>query len=246
MIVETYPNPTIRICMSSEDTVIGSQFYSKLYYCGGAYKGALRDDIAEQKVFYVPADSSMEFLVYDFGVTVGETVTVYQEFAGQTPGMETLTISSIDSVLIDGSYRKRIYAGSGPYYEGIGGHQGLFHELWPNVSNYYHELECMSEDNTILYPTDGSGPCSLVSGIEEISSSSVTVAPNPSSASFIVKAGTELERIAVVDLLGRTVYETRSNGREVEVDPGQLPAGVYFLKIDCRGGLTETKKIVRN
>jgi hypothetical protein len=59
-------------CMGDEDTLINESSYSKLDTCLGGYKGALRSDL--NKVYFVPKDSTAEFLMYDFEAETGDTI----------------------------------------------------------------------------------------------------------------------------------------------------------------------------
>src|SRR5436190_2222369 len=87
-LVQPFPPPATHIfssaqsyCADGVDTVINALTYTQLHYCGGAYKGAFRDDAGT--VYYVPADSTSEFLLYDFTLQVGETAqNVYFETGG--------------------------------------------------------------------------------------------------------------------------------------------------------------------
>jgi hypothetical protein len=158
-----------RYWMTSADTVIGIETYSKIEYCGGVYRGALRDD-GVGKIYFIPVDSISELLIYDFTVHSGDVVTVFENpgnsiWSGFT--QHTYTIGSVDSILIGSSYRKRIYLDGQHWIEGIGCTNGLFTESWANVSNWYVNLDCMSSKDTTLYPVYGLAPCSLYSGINE-------------------------------------------------------------------------------
>jgi hypothetical protein len=62
----------------NEDTVVSSQLYHKLFSCFPcSYSGAFRE--VDNKFYYIPKDSIAEYLVYDFGVVVGQTL--YNVFA---------------------------------------------------------------------------------------------------------------------------------------------------------------------
>jgi hypothetical protein len=52
--------------------LINESSYSKLDTCLGGYKGALRSDL--NKVYFVPKDSTAEFLMYDFEAETGDTI----------------------------------------------------------------------------------------------------------------------------------------------------------------------------
>src|SRR5688572_26179253 len=70
------------------DTTINGLIYHKLFtpfiqiinntncqmWMGTGYKGALREDTALRKVYYVPQSDTAEQLLYDFNLQVGDTV----------------------------------------------------------------------------------------------------------------------------------------------------------------------------
>ena len=57
--------------------------------------------------------------------------------------------------------------------------------------------------------------------------------PNPASKQFNIGNlnPTELTRISVIDLSGRSVYEHSASGSTIQVDVPQLDAGVYTVKV---------------
>jgi hypothetical protein len=137
-------------CINGEDTIINSNNYTKLNYCNGNYKVAIRSD--NGRVYFVPPDSVNEFLLYDFTVEEGDTLDNYYTFWSEPFLMPSTIIGSIDSVSLNGVYHKRIQVDNSYWIEGIGCSQGLFIEPWPNVSGAAYELYCMSHDDTTLYP----------------------------------------------------------------------------------------------
>ena len=245
-----FPTPYViydapdRYCMSSADTMIGSVNYSQLHRCGAAYYGGLRDDGAG-KVYFIPADSINELLIYDFTVLAGDTAFVYEDYGGGfVPA--TYPYSSPDSVVINGTYRKRIsFSGSAYWIEGIGCTQGLFREAWPNVSGWYTNLECMSENNTSIYPVTASGPCSLTSGIEETTTGlQPEIFPNPSSGEFLIRwSGQKNIIVDVYDVLGNKVHN--ANGNEIQLKLPDHPNGIYFIHITDQKGNVIIKKIIK-
>lgn len=233
-------------CMSNTDTMIGAFTYSKLNYCGGAYKGALRD--AGRKIYFIPADSVNELLIYDFTVTAGSTVSTYCTPGGNGPYWieSTYTVGPVDSVQIAGSYRKRINMGYGYWIEGIGNTMGLFFENWPNVSMYTSELMCMSEGNTTLYPSYSIGPCSLSVGVKEEEEPDHTlIYPNPGMGKFQISSNKKIITIEVSDMLGRIIYRSEVNGIFSEIDLSAFPANIYFVKLTDAKKSYAVKKIVK-
>ena len=68
----------VHYCTPEIDTTINGFSYFKIDTCNGGYKGAIRND--QGKVWFIPKDSSSEFLLYDFTVGPGDTISnVYIE-----------------------------------------------------------------------------------------------------------------------------------------------------------------------
>jgi hypothetical protein len=247
MSVTYYWNPPDRYCMSSDDTIINSLSYSKLNYCGGNYKGGLRDD-GIGRVYFVPADSLSELLIYDFTVQTGDTVTLFQEIDSNTWMANTYMYLYVDSVMINGTFRKRINMSSGgaSWIEGIGCTQGLFKEAWLNVSNYYLNLECMSHKDTTLYPEFSLGPCSLTSDLKETTiKGDVKIYPNPTTGRFEITSDQEIQMIEVMDLLGNTIHRFVVNNTVSGIDLSYLASNIYFLKFYDKKGYLIIKKVVK-
>jgi hypothetical protein len=151
-----------------------------------------------------------------------------------------------DSVEVNGQYRLRI---AGVWISGIGNHQGLFFEHWPNVSNYQLKLECMSIEDTTYYPQYGVGSCPTV--ISKIPSATMEeqnmVYPNPAENLFFVELKEEASNVqcSLSDLAGKNceVY-LQQQGNKLIVELNDLPKGVYLLQIKGKKGLS-TQKIIK-
>jgi hypothetical protein len=240
-------DPPVHYCMNSEDTVIGPNTYSKIKYCGGAYKGALRD--AGGKIYFIPADSASEHLLYDFTVNTGDTVTAYINQAGWSGnwGSTTYHVGNVDSVIIAGTFRKRIQLEQGYWIEGIGNTMGLFMENWPNVSNYTIELICMSEGLATLYPSYSIGPCNLAAGIAEADQEEeIAMYPNPTGGLLQITATQSISRVEVMDILGNILISKNNAGNNsCELDLSGLAADIYFVRMEDAKGNYYVKKIVK-
>ena len=57
----------------TSDTVINGQIFAKLYK-ENSYSGAMREG-TNRDIYYVPADSTHEYLLYAFNAQVGDTLT---------------------------------------------------------------------------------------------------------------------------------------------------------------------------
>jgi hypothetical protein len=237
------PMPTFTLsqvesfCVNGEDTVINTISYTKVRWCLNAnYKGALRD--IGGKVMFVPKDSVQEHLLYDFTLNAGDTAyDVYGNWA-----YDDLVVWVVDSVLIDNTYRKRMQMDWGHWIEGIGNTAGLFCENHPNVSQYYWELNCMSQNDTSLYPVEQPGACDLTVGIADQPSEvpMLSTYPNPASEKITVSGVRENEtsNILFLNAIGQAMdVKIKWNEHSFEADLSGWSPGFYIIVIRTPAGI---------
>lgn len=241
----------------SGDTVINSQTYHKLStpyvrsfstgICGGlaaGYKGAIRQDTANKKVFFVPPVSNAEQLLYDFTLKVGDTVKGYTE----TNAAPTDVVKSIDSVLVGNTYRKRWNINTCyniHIIEGIGSTYGLI-ERSPGCATDQadYSLICFQQNKAALYPIP-SPSCELITAVNSTNETSVliNIFPNPSNGSFIVDMNQSIKEIRLADLLGHVVLQRRTNNlTQLSVD--NLQSGTYILTLLDKDNKMINRKII--
>lgn len=252
---------------SGVDTIINSETYEKFDFTnssGSSYHGGMRHDSG--KVFFVPADSTNEYLLYDFTIGIGDSAYVLTQTgseyptSGSVPNYE-ITIETpqmIDSVIVNGTYRRRLYMWSGStWIEGIGNLSGLFMPTNQNISNYQIDLACMSVNDTIevnnALPNEVgiSGSCDFTVGIKPTIVNSIQIYPNPASGDIVVDlSGLDFTEniITVYDALERKVYSEATNSFISKIPTNNWgQKGVYYLNItgpDNR--LIKMEKIVLN
>ena len=232
----------------SGDTIINSQLCHKLikpYFtqssnstsCTGGemlgYLGAFREETINKKVFFVAPYDSLESILYDFNMQVGDTVKGYfEEFAVQRD-----TVQSIDSVLIGSSYRKRWNINQDynvSFIEGIGSTYGLI-ELWPAglIGNFGSlGLICFQQNGQSLYP-DTLVNCQLITYVSSAGkiSNQINVFPNPSNGSFTIDFDrANIKEIRLHDLLGNIIFCKQTlNQTKFNID--NLQSGIYILSL---------------
>lgn len=234
--------------LMSGDTVISSQTYHKLSIpyvqvitstCGlnttTGYKGAVRQDIALKKVFFVPPSSSTEELFYDFNLQVGDTVVGY---FGTTFSTMPEIVQSIDSVLVGGNYHKRWQIN--PLYqvefiEGVGSTYGLFVPLpGGNITEQpQRTIVCFSQNDTTRYPFNVS-VCNAILpvGSVENTENEVLIYPNPCSDFLTIQFANESNNryLQIVDIMGKVVVQQSLVGLNNFVDLRDQKSGFYFVK----------------
>lgn len=235
-------------CVNGQDTTIQSNTYTQVFYCGNAYKGALRDD--NGIVYFVPADSVSEYLLYDF--TAQENQVLEDVYVGnhfdETFILQDFTVQQIGTEIIGGVSRRVVYADQFRWIEGIGCETGLFMEPWANVSMYSVNLECMSVNGNTLFPTEGTGDCPLTVDVASVQETQFSVFPNPNSGRATLQFSSiqTQANIAILNQLGQEIESfTASNTDKVELNLA-APSGIYFVKVVSADGLNANLRIVKH
>jgi hypothetical protein len=235
-------------CVDGQDTVINDIIYTQVHFCGGSYKGAWRDD--EGVVYFVPGDSTGEYLIYDFTLDAGASTQVYFESNGQ--GMSAdVEISNVYASTEYGGTRKVLQLNTGALWiEGIGASWGLFTEPWVNVSNYELRLECMSQLDSIHFPSEqvGAGTCSFTWGMhEQPTGPSFTLQPNPTQGPLrVIVPGQGTSALNVTDTQGRIVMSVPQVMSDGTLDVGALPNGMYALNVTNAGSRSTQRLVVQH
>ncbi len=234
-------------CVNGEDTTISGNDYTKVFYCGDTYKGALRE--VNSVVFFVPADSTDEYLLYDFTAQQGQALNnVYVGIPTEEHFLlQDFFVNQVSTEIIGGVSRRVVYADQFRWIEGIGCETGLFMEPWANVSNYAVQLHCMSVNGTTLFPVEGSGDCSLTVGVSDAPASvEVSVYPNPTSELVSVQLNRPSDlTIELTDMQGRMISsESRSNTSLAELRlTGE--SGLYMVRVLTNDGNTSSFRVVK-
>lgn len=248
---------TANFCMGVNDTLIDGVGYSQLHYCGDDYVGGIRED--ELAVYFYPADSTQEYLLYDFGAAVGDTLRdIYVNeplgLGGASGWVGTRTFDvvvqeSAPHADYDGRIRVVVqtidpFLGmSSEWIEGIGCVHGLFTFNPINISEYWFGLECMSHNGTQLWNgwyagTDGT--CApIILDVSEPAYNDRSVHPNP-TAGIARLEGKDLPGTVVVrDNIGRPVVVpmVRTANERLELDFSAMPSGLYLIS-DASGNMT--------
>ncbi len=85
-------------------------------------------------------------------------------------------------------------------------------------------------------------------GLKEETTNTFSVFPNPSGSKFTIRSASSISNVQITmrNALGAVVYSTtisKENGKNVEVNPGELPAGTYIVEI-VSGNKKTVKKVV--
>jgi hypothetical protein len=226
----------------SGDTIISAKTYAKIYWNPGSlgnlnpekafnlstasYYGAFREDAAK-KVWYKDKSSNAEYLLYDFGLNLGDTFCFYQEPCG----VQCHAVSLVDSIKINGSYRKRIhftYNGQKEtWIEGIGSAYDNWTGKWCFIGNIEWKLNCYKEKGIALY-----GNCDYPTGIKKISgeSFSIKIFPNPVTDHLTVETEMTDATINVETIFGEIILTQKMTTGKTKLNLEFLSNGIYILR----------------
>lgn len=242
----------------SGDTIVSTFTYKRLLSTGYRYNqwpgngccyyynkpsGFIRQDTAQRKVYYY---NSYETLLYDFNLSVGDTLPgslINDSLSGNY-------VSSIDSVLVGSDYRKLFHisvlgstnAWDSNYVqliEGIGSTFGLLSPLMPPFENGT-SLTCFILNDTVLYPSPTSN-CNLTIGVDENDELQRTVSayPNPSTGIFTVNFPEKFQ-YSIYDVFGTEIVHSDDPNQSITLDLSAQPKGIYFFI-----GISEEKMVSR-
>lgn len=258
------------------DTTINSLLHKKLYRSSvqtdtlscpdlsglwadapiSGYMGALLEDSVANKTYFVFENSSVDSLLFDYNMVLGDTLR------GCLPHSfiysDTVTVTSVDSVEVNGDYRKRW--GFSPVnlpwnvepiiIQGVGCNMGLFDPINTYAIDFTERyLICYLEDEEVVFSTSHNSiqGCSLVnvSDIPEVSI--LSAYPNPTTGQVHISLSS-LESsltIRVFNCLGELVMEEIR--KSVQSFDYQLPdrSGIYFIQLTSADGLVRTLKVVK-
>lgn len=243
----------------SGDTLINSLVYHKLTIpyvqsvgksaatiTTPVYRGAIRQEIANRKVFIVPPSALTEQLLYDFNLQAGDTVRGYIE-SWVNPNEVVL---AVDSVMVGNSYHKRwmINAGYNIYFiEGVGSTYGLIEFSPGNVVDVADfNITCFRQNGQTIYP-DTTSDCSLITGIDPViqAAGGFTVMPNPCQGSFTLEFGNpaQIAGITLTDMAGKVIRKEQVNGRR-QIIVSNLLNGSYLLTVTDGNNNSVNRKII--
>lgn len=181
-------------------------------------------------IYPIPNDT--DFLLYDFNVEVGDTVSFL--------GYPVNIVVSIENVLLaDGLTHKKINfngteTGFQSWIDGVGSNFGFLAAYLP----YYHlyhvwfTLDCFNSNSTYLY---GEEHCELimVSDVDIQDSPVVEVYPSPFQNELVIlnTAGQSDKIIQITDLHGKIISSSILNGASETIQTTNWPAGIYLITI---------------
>jgi hypothetical protein len=222
------------------DTTINDLTYTALRKdegCNGqsiSLIGFMRD--YEKKTFFLEKNGSEEFLLYDFGVAVGDTLTV---------GLYSDHKLKVDSVFVNEKNEKTLFLSSSviqhTWVEGIGSTDEL---LMQQVVGGFNIFTCCKLNGEIIYLNPPYNSCDITTSVKETLSSTALIKIVPLGGGLLQintesgKSGT----LSIFDINGKKLFDNMQVNGSTQVQTPYVGAYIYCYTSDK--GQTQTGKVM--
>lgn len=251
------------------DTLINDLVYHKLqktgarYYWGwewscdfnnpvniNYYAGCFRNDTSTQRVYYIEPGVYSEKVIYDFSLSVGDTIPAPFNY-------EFYTIASIDSIEIESIYHKRFLIDNKSHMklyiiEGIGSTYGLLspHDC-PFESSF--DLICFSinEEPVYINPNFWWKDCTpiIYNTIENHHNDKtmITSYPNPAHNIFQIKGLDHFQdyNVSIYNIYGQLVKQVQVLHFDDIIYIETLHKGIYIVNICNKENVLAKCKLIK-
>jgi hypothetical protein len=247
-----------------QDTAIDSKTYKKVWRSTDEFQeiwlpyGFIRET-PEKKIYYRTDTSYQEYLLYDFELSVNDTIfsTAINSYANSWHLITIpFIVSSIDSMLIGNEYKKQIHLYSIPaneitdqWIEGMGSMHGILHWNAGLIGGDYYELLCFYENDTLKYQNPAFDTCYIVyTNIEENPYSiDISVYPNPVTniSTLTIKGNIKNEKLKleIFNITGEIIISERIENKFL-INRDEFNTGIYFFKVFNESGMIKTGKLM--
>ncbi|HLP49935.1 MAG TPA: T9SS type A sorting domain-containing protein [Chitinophagales bacterium] len=229
-----------------------SQYYEP------AIAGFIRQDTALKRVYFLPVNDSIEKLLYDFNLIVGDTISP-EALLNPPIIVSRIRVSQVDTFYSERDYRRlylelydsssNVWRQGNQWIEGIGSINGL---LYPAFNHYWmgaggQDLICFDNSGSQIYPSFSSTACAIISGINDIRNEEVVFKLNPNPANSSVSISVIESYInctlTITDITGRRIAETKLTSSNTQLSTEVLPDGLYFVTVSS-GSNGSTRKLI--
>lgn len=247
------------------DTVINAESYFRVFKCNSledssfainintSYYGAIREK--GKKVFFLHKDSIQERKIYDFGLDINDTTSIFFSNLQQSAYV-SVQLSQIDSISQFYGRNVRFHAAnSSPFFpnyiivEGVGNVDFCANEIETDIRSI--KLCAIKKNNPSNNIPANYSECywqvknSFVS-LNELGAEDIEIFPNPVKDNLTIRStNSALKSVSVFDAKGKFIDQFLIYNNRVNIDVLSLQRGVYFLTIISEKGIS-TKKFVKN
>jgi hypothetical protein len=210
------------------------------------YVGCFRNDSINKRVYFVPPFSLSDTLLYDFNLSLGDTVKSYLSgFTG-----EDWVVTDVDSVYLGNQYHKRFKLNNCLpktlfIIEGIGSTFGLLSPFicWAPYWEHIYDLLCFTNNNSTVYP-DSTTSCIVVTSVNESAiEKSINIFPNPTSDFINITTTFQLLDISIFNSTGKLVMKEVISSNLIDIS--RLQPGLYLIQISLDEKQVYRQKILR-
>ncbi|GEM_PF-1706875 len=244
---QEYPTPVINRydCLTiGEDTVISNKEYYKLYnlynceYENSNLRGFIRET-EDAKVYFLPVNEKQEWLLYDFGLNVGDSI--YTDWNDSYLYMDSIVTDETNKKI----YYVRFQNQSIQWIEEVGSNIGL---LMERITGGLQIFTCCFRDEELIYRLPEYSSCDITLS-NEVNKMPVpfNLYPNPASEKInieINKSPTNALTGKIIAIDGTTIKSFKiDNKPNYILDVHSLYPGLYFIQIHS-GAETYTQKVI--
>lgn len=212
------------------DTAIAGHDYKKLTL-NTDYYGALRD--SSQRIYFRLADDTIEHVLYDFNLTIGDTIIAPYPMEALGYSCDTIVVRWEDTFITSDGFRRRLNMWGCSVAEWI---EGIGNTFWLTSPTYLgslsggYQLTCFYDSTQLVYSLFN-GNCHYYVSIDEVDPLlQFSVYPNPTASLLTF---TDFPYISsstsISDIFGRQLLFYDSTPSIVDVS--ELPDGQYFLTV---------------
>lgn len=188
---------------------------------------------AAKKMYIYFPNTGREELLYDFNLSVGDTLPQTYTYNQANSGGRILTVQSIDDIVTPYGKRQRFILSGGYLYEGIGSSGGLTEAVFPLFLSGFHELRCFSLQDTSYVPTKGL-TCNIVLETGSyLNEKKVSVYPNPFSTNTTFYFTDDLRNgiLSIFNVMGARIETIPVSGKTYVLNREKLSGGIYFYEL---------------
>lgn len=244
----------------SGDSMIGNVLYKRVMckweraydWSTATYGIRFHSFVRQQgrKMWEFDLQTGIEKLMVSYECAVGDSLKG-ERFAQN--GYSQYPVMQIDSVLMNGSYRRLFYLdtiGERVVIEGVGhGTENYLPSSFSGPFSYFEQLQCYGQSpGGTLWSVFGLGSsdCMLALKVDEVALPQVSVYPNPFNHYFDIQTtGTSAKVLRLMDVSGKQILQMNFTD-EVRVSTDFLPAGVYVYELQDEQRPAVFGKLIKN
>jgi hypothetical protein len=263
IIIETQSSPTnyhmgYNSYELQGDTVIGSYTYKKIINGDNSVLGGIRNDIPNHKVYFAGDfhwNNYGDTLLYNFDLNVGDTA--YNDIYNS----QWVTVTAIDSVIVQGQYHKRLILNDFQGEEWVEGVGSLNHPLAPLDFEFEwnNTLSCLQLANNSISYQNGNfttscnswhpypAYCGLMgeTALTEENFSVKFIQNTENSLMISVQKANGPTTISVFDIAGKELFAKKETDPNCVIDLTNFASGLYILRVSDNSGNAVSEKFIR-